>query len=152
VIVVNTTFRLAPWADVLFAMDKAWWDQYGAEARRDFAGSRTSTFNAPGVEWVRKLPHFSNSGAAAIALAAKLGARRVLMLGYDCQKTGGKVHWHGDHPKGLGNAGAMPKWPGQFAKLKAAMAGVEIINCSRATALTCFTRGDLEKCLAESAT
>lgn len=73
------------------------------------------------------------------------------MLGYDCQRTGGKVHWHGDHPKGLGNAGSMPKWPQQFAKLKAAMAGVEIINCSRETALTCFTRGDLETCLAEAA-
>lgn len=91
-------------------------------------------------------PH-GNSGCGAISLACFAGARRVLMLGYDCQKTGGKTHWHGDHPKGLGNAGSVHKWPAQFASLKAKMSGVEIINCSRETALTVFPRASLEQTL-----
>lgn len=90
---------------------------------------------------------FGNSGAGAIALAAKAAASRVILLGYDCQKTGGMVHHHGDHPEGLGNAGSMPKWPAQFANLAAAMKGVEVINCSRETALTAFPRGELESVL-----
>lgn len=139
-------------------MDEPWWKIHLAEVRASFAGELCSTFKGlrkQGVNCLlmqnRQFKAFGNSGAGAVSLAGLAGARRVLMLGYDCQRTGGKVHWHGNHPKGLGNAGSMPKWPQQFAKLKAAMEGVEIINCSRATALTCFPRGDLETCLAEAA-
>jgi len=121
--------------------------------RRDFLGKTYSSNDFHGR--VGRVPKpfraFGNSGAGAIALAAKAGARRVLLLGYDCQKTGGKAHWHGDHPEGLGNAGSIHKWPAQFAQLKASMAGVEIINCSRATALTCFPRQPLEAALADTA-
>lgn len=145
---------MAPWADALFAMDKQWWDMHIKEVRSVFRGDLCTTSNqvlrhglrAMGT-YKRGWDPFGNSGAGAVSLAGLAGARRVLMLGYDCQRTGGKVHWHGDHPKGLGNAGAMPKWPQQFAKLKAAMAGVEIINCSRETALTCFPRASLEDSL-----
>lgn len=143
---------MAPWADALFAIDANWWKQHIEEVRRDFRGHTYSSNDFHGRVGVIRRPFkaFGNSGAGAIAVAVKAGTRRVLMLGYDCQRTGGKVHWHGDHPAGLGNAGSMPKWPKQFADLKAAMAGVEIINCTRATALTFFTRGDLETCLAEA--
>ena len=99
------------------------------------------------VGHVPNLKCFGNSGAGAIALAAKAGASRVILLGYDCEKSGGKVHWHGDHPAGLGNAGSMPKWPEQFKRLAASLSGVEVINCSRATALTAFPRGKLESVL-----
>ena len=90
---------------------------------------------------------FGNSGAGAIAMAAKAGATRVILLGYDCQRTGGKAHWHGDHPPMLGNAGSMPKWPDQFKRLAASIEGVEVINCSRETALRAFVRMPLEDAL-----
>lgn len=92
---------------------------------------------------------FGNSGAGAIALAAKAGATRVVLLGYDCQVTDGKVHHHGDHPAGLGNAGSMPKWPDQFKRLAATLAGVEVVNCSRQTALRVFPRMALEDALCQ---
>ena len=38
VVVTNTTFRAAPWADVLYAMDRVWWRQYLEEARQSFTG------------------------------------------------------------------------------------------------------------------
>lgn len=88
---------------------------------------------------------FMNSGACAISFAISLGAKRVYLLGYDCQKTGGKAHWHDDYPK-LGNAESIGAWPDEFKKV-AAFAHkqkVEVVNCSRETALTCFPRASLE--------
>lgn len=90
---------------------------------------------------------FGNSGAGAISLAAHAGAARVLLLGYDCQRSEGRTHWHGDHPQGLGNAGSLHKWPAQFANLRRAIPAVEVFNCSRATALTVFPLAELEDML-----
>src|SRR5690349_21512799 len=36
VIAINTTFKLAPWADVLFACDLPWWNHYIEEVRKTF--------------------------------------------------------------------------------------------------------------------
>lgn len=124
-------------------MDRDWWRRYLGEARGGFGGA----FVAPlpgisGVVHARVKQH--NSGAGAIALAASLGAERIVLLGYDAQKTGGRAHWHGDHPEGMGNAGSVGKWPGQFDALAKTLRGVEIINCSRETALTCWPRQPLE--------
>lgn len=146
-------FASVPWADAMYAVDVPWWKVYGERVVAEFKGSRYSQHNRMGATKIR-IDHFSNSGAALVSLAAHFGCRRVVMLAYDCQKTGGKVHSHGDHPKGLGNAGAMPKWPGIFAKLARRMKviGVTVINASRETALTCFPRMPLEQALAQTST
>ncbi len=145
----NTTFRLTPWADVLWAMDRAWWDVYHREAKREFKGELwTLAANFHRIP-VARIDSYRNSGGGAIALAISRGARRVILLGYDMQKTGGKAHWHGDHPPQLKNAGRIDEWPAQFEKLRQDHPGVEIINCSRATALTCFERRTLEDVLCE---
>lgn len=136
---------MAPWADVLYAMDRQWWDVHLAECAA-FAGALVSPHPIPGV----RQEHFRyghNSGAGAIALAAHWGARRVILLGYDCQHTGGQAHWHGDHPAGLANAGTVAKWPAQFQKLALQLAGVEVINATRETALSVFPRATLESVL-----
>lgn len=136
-------------------MDKKWWDVHIAEVREVFRGDLASTSGQVrryGVPEARGwLDPFGNSGAGCVALAVEMGAERVLMLGYDCQKTGGKAHWHGDHPQGLGNAGSVNKWGDHFARLRRRYASKTIINCSRETALTCFPRGDLESELAKDA-
>lgn len=153
-IVANTTFRIAPWADALFAMDKQWWDKHGAEARATFSGERFSTNPLPVNYGVQRLTadrckSYGNSGAACIALAIARGARRVIMLGYDCQHTGGVTHWHGSHPKGLGDAGSVNRWPEKFKQLKAELGHrAQIVNASRVTALEIFERQGLEACLA----
>lgn len=128
-------------------MDRVWWRQYLEEARQSFTGQLVAP--VAGIHGVcrAKFPQQLNSGAGAIALAAQLGARRIVLLGYDAQKTGGAAHWHEDHPAGLGNAGSVGKWPRQFAELAKSLAGVEIINASRETALTCWPRMTLEEAL-----
>lgn len=127
-------------------MDAAWWQVYGAEAAAGFAGDCCAPLTFKGVTKVR-FSHFQNSGAGAASLAAFWGARRIILLGYDCQKTGGRAHWHGDHPAGLGNAGSVDKWPAQFRLLASHLAGLEVINCSRETALQAFPRRPLEEVL-----
>ena len=147
VIVTNTTVQLAPWADALFAHDSKWWRHY---ADLDFKGERLSLSSAAKT-WgasVLKPPFISykNSGADAASLALHRNAERVYLLGYDCQFTGGKTHWHGSHPQGLHDATSLHRWEGQFARLSNVSAG-RIINCSRVTALKCFPRQRLEDVL-----
>ncbi len=155
-IVTNTTFRLCPWADVLFAFDGAWWRLYRKEVEQTFKG-RCLTYSvigkSIGIEtlyqssWFR---HFNNSGAAAISLAMHGGAKRIVLLGYDCQKgPKGETHWHGDHAKGLGNARSMPNWSRHFKSVAktAESKAVRIENATRSTALTCFARVDLQAAL-----
>lgn len=148
VIVANTTFRAAPWADAMFAMDRMWWTKYHPEWQQ-FKGKRYSTQKLPeewGIEQLRKFEPFGNSGAGCISLAIHLGAKKVYMLGYDCKK-GPKSHWHGEHPRGLGNAGSITRWPMHFDRLKGAFPKVQIINCTRDTVLKTFPQMRLEDAL-----
>ena len=133
-------------------MDRDWWQLHHDEVARTFLGARYSNNPLSSAFQVVKLPQadfktYGNSGAAAITLAVQGGAARVILLGYDVQKTDGKAHWHGDHPPQLGNAGQIQRWHGRFAEQAADFGHVQIINCSRQTALTCWPRMDLEDAL-----
>jgi hypothetical protein len=155
VVVTNTTFRLCPWADVLFAFDAKWWTMYHEEVKRVFKGRRLSFSQAVRHMAVEStymsgwFHNFGNSGACAIAIAIASGADKIVLLGYDCQKTGGAAHWHGNHPQGLSNALSLDRWPGQFKNvaMEAKNKGAVVINASRETALKCFERQVLEDAL-----
>lgn len=142
---MNTTLRRAPWADVLFAMDRDWWRVHEREAAA-FTGERLSLrVNRHGAV-PAGIADCGNSGAGAVALALARGAERVVLLGYDMQHTGGQRHWHGDHPRSLGNAGTVGSWPEHFTRI-AQEHGRSVVNCSRETALRCFDRARLEDVL-----
>jgi len=156
VIAVNSTFESATWADALYAMDKPWWASWLPKIRRlGFHGELWAPITISGVRRVQlpyRIDDCRNSGAGAISLAAHLGARRVIMLGYDCQYApDGRRHHHPDHEpgKGSGNAGSasMMEWPTHFRNLRRHHPHIEIINCSRSTALTVFPRARLEDVL-----
>lgn len=141
-------------------MDRQWWDYHIEEVHQVFRGALLAPIRRGGVTFMQKLLHkASNSGAGAMLAAAEMGAQKLVLLGYDCQKTGGRAHWHPDHPtkpahghrKGLGNAGSVDKWPGQFEQVAKRLRHLQIVNCSRATALTCFPRQPLEATLADPA-
>lgn len=89
-----------------------------------------------------------NSGYQAVGIAVLAGARRIVLLGYD-MKPGprGEEHWFGKHPRGLNSPTAhLPIMRGNFSKLAPALEqkGIEVINCSTDTALTCFKRLPIE--------
>lgn len=151
-IVTNTTFRLAPWADVLFGHDREWWRLHSEEIEATgFKGlcysmqPKTNAFGAEPIHGMGWIPLAGNSGACALALAARFGVAKIILLGADC-KAGEKKHWHEDHPAPLKNAQSVDKWPAQYAKAVqfAKHAGAEVVNCSRATALECIRIGVLE--------
>lgn len=167
-IVCNTSFRLAPWADALFAFDFRYWETrdpttritYLEETARDFRGARYCRSelarNLPGVISCVGRPWFwgfGNSGICAITLAQAARARRAILLGYDCKLgPGGLPHWHGKHPEPRSNCLSLPKWPEQFARLaKLCKArGFRVVNATRDTALDCFPRMTLEDALARA--
>lgn len=95
-----------------------------------------------------------NSGYQALGLAYLFGATRVVLLGYDFSVgPRGERHWHGDHPKGLGNGGESryTTWAREMTKLAddLALTDCKVLNASRRTALKCFRRVTLETALDE---
>ena len=146
VIVANTSFRIAPWADALFAIDRDWWKTYIDEINATFKGGRYSSNSqnkSYNVTQLKGIGTYGNSGASCISMAEQAGAARVILLGFDCRHTGGKSHWHGDHPAGLGNAGLTHQWLDKFKQLADDFSHIEIINASRETAITCLHEQNL---------
>jgi len=144
-------FAWCPWADVLYGQDADFWKAYMPKIKESgFTGLLIAPGSyLPGIRQV-KFPHGANSGLGVLNLALHFGASRVLLIGYDAQHTGGQKHCHGDHPKGLGNAGSVDKWPTQFRSMFRVLPKAEIVNCSRVTRLDCFKRGVLEAELARN--
>jgi hypothetical protein len=133
-------------------MDRQWWDEYGEEVCRDFQGEKFSCNPIDKKYNITRLHReafngFGNSGAGCISLAAVGMADKIIMLGYDCQKTDGKAHWHADYPVHLGNARFIEKWPDKFAELARFVRHVDVVNASRVTALKLFPRKTLEEAI-----
>lgn len=97
-----------------------------------------------------RLHHGENSGYQAINMAYLLGATRIILLGYNMSKPGGKSHFFGDHPKGLHN-GNYENYIRNFDRLAEDLAreGVEVINCTPGSRLTQFRAAELREALNE---
>lgn len=157
VIAINRTVDLAPWADVLYCCDAQMWKwMKGAQTfpglkfglQKVSADWGVTVLKNTGREGLELDPSGlrtgENSGYQAINLAVHLGARRIVLVGYDLQRgPKNERRWHGDHPHA--SADRYETWAPHFATLvePLAKAGVSIVNCSRRTALTCFERADL---------
>lgn len=165
VVVVNDCWRLLPGADVLYAADRKWWDTYIAAVR---VGSSSELWTTSkdgaakhGLRFIKTadgcqplpldcpvISKGSNSGFQAMMLARHFGARKIVLLGYDMQRTGGKAHWFGDHPRPMSQGNPL-HWVDRFKTAAPALAaeGTQVINASRATAIPCFPRASIESVL-----
>jgi len=125
-----------------------WWKQHYDEVDNNFKGLKFGCDRLHPYKDVHspEIVSVKNSGADAILLAASLGATKIYLIGYDCSVKNGS-HWHGDHPKPMGNCGSIDKWPAKFQQVADLLTDIEIINCSRQTALDCFVKKDLEQVL-----
>lgn len=157
-VAVNCTFRLAPWADIVYMGDMLAVKTYAQEVAKKTNGRTEcwTVFDQPFWKRVKCVNHEGlghgyvhgggNSGYQAINLAYLFGSRDILLLGFDMGLgDNGEKHWHPDHPKGLVQAQPFKEWIHRFDKLADDLKaeGVRVTNCSRRTALTCFPRGDL---------
>lgn len=162
-VVVNDCWQKAPWAEVLYACDTRWWAQKrpgdaqfpGLRVTQDaLAAARYGAIKVAGhpdaglcrTPWEINLG--LNSGFQALNLAYHFGVKKMVLLGFDMGPSAtGRTHWFGDHPPGL----QVPSPYGEFIKRFGPLAqdlkavGVDVVNCSAKTALTCFRLGSLDE-------
>ncbi|HCD3310209.1 TPA: hypothetical protein NK762_000759 [Enterobacter chengduensis] len=153
VVAVNSSWRAIPECTHIYAGDLRWWD-VNIPALPDGPERWSCNRRAHTRYGVNLFPTDTsgtfNSGQRAILLAHWLGAKNVILLGFDCSISNGS-HWHGDHTA-LDNptAANVKRWHGEFARVAAQLRGsVQIINSSRQTALNCFRRLPLEAAISE---
>lgn len=163
VIAINDAYKLAPWADVLYACDARWWKWH--KGVPDFRGLKFAlqedASRWPDVQVLQNTGEHGleieptglrtgrNGGYQAINIAVHLGAIRVLLLGYDMQAFKGRPsHWFGEHPQDSRSPYGMflDHWPAIVKPLQ--QLGVSVINCSRETALELFPRMPITEALA----
>lgn len=174
VIVVNDSYRLAPWADLHYFADRKWFEHHRGKPGFDqFTGERCSIsvshwddgfvpalhyLRADGpVEGLSTNPQTvrtgSNSGHQALNIAVHAGAALILLLGFDGGRgASGKKHWFGDHWDQT-----EPNYPRMRQALRtvdneARARGVRIVNCSPGSAIETFDCDTIERLLPDSTT
>lgn len=167
VIAINESFRLYPAAEILYFCDAQFhrWRKNDPEFRK-FRGIKVSIAqqlaNDPDVQVLKiggergfpahpdTLTTGSNSGHQAIVLAALLGAKTIVLLGFD-MKVGakGQKHWHQNYPSestaDIYETKFLPAFP--FLVKPLAEQGVTVVNCTPGSALKIFPMMSLDEVL-----
>lgn len=165
VVAINDAYRLAPWADLVYACDPSWWKWHKGVPK--YRGMKFGLEAPDGPEFpsdVRLLQNTGerglevsrwgvrtgcNSGYQAINVAVHLGASRIVLLGYDMQALrDGPSHWFGEHPNKIRSPYLkfLSTFPSLLEPLK--QRNVSVMNATRETALECFPRVSLVEALA----
>jgi hypothetical protein len=167
VFVVSDNYQRVANADLLYSCDLGWWTEHieavlssgfdgelwtqHKDAAKDY-GLCLCLPDPACVGLPQDREHVStggNGGHQTMVLARNKRARRIIMVGYDYQRTGGKAHWFGEHPTTLSRSQAFTVWldaiPVLYSDLCAE--GIEVINASEQTAIRCIPRMPLEKAL-----
>ncbi len=167
VIGVNMAYKIGTWIDIVIFGDKTFFlnEKSGLY---DFPGLKVSLCpdqrSDPFVKYVirdtehikgisqdpRRLSWNHNTGAAAINLAAHLGAKRIILLGFDMKMSNNMCHWHNLYRKGPANnpekiRKALTTFDRHLSSFPviaedAKRLGIEIINACPDSAITCFPR------------
>jgi hypothetical protein len=159
VVAVNESHLKVPKARMLWWSDWRYWQYRGYSLRCHRAPLKCTIVDSHRrtyPEWVTvwkndgllglsMLPghvrHGNNSGYAAINAAVQLGARRIVLLGYDFYITPEREHWHSPHPWGdMRQRTLTEKMLPHFGRLAADLGavGVEVLNANRGSALHVF--------------
>lgn len=165
-IAINKAFYAYPNADLLYWTDGRFYNWYKNDID-NFKGLKyTITPTYPGISQdinVLKrgqklglekerdtLSHGNNGGYAAINLAFHLGAKRIVLLGYDMGNDGTKSHFHEGYPT---HATGENVYKSQFIPSIESLApllknaGIEVYNASMFSKLTVFPKISFEKAL-----
>jgi hypothetical protein len=158
VIAVNDAYRLAPWADALYASDARWWAWHGGVpsfSGQKIALARTAypavgvlrNTGESGLETDRRdgVRTGKNSVYQAMGVAVHCGVTRIVLLGVDMMcAPDRRSHFFGEHR----NKTRPPfdRCLDLFETIAAPLvaAGVSVVNCTRRTALRAFPCQTLE--------
>jgi hypothetical protein len=163
--VVNTSWQLAPWADVLYGCDLKWWEKYNGvpefkglklvqerEARTFFPELHLVKVDRLVDQLLLDRPGYvgsgGNGGFQVLNLAVQFGAKKILLIGYDMKGD----HWHARHPFPLSNPHPQdnfPRWRRAIdgAALVMWRMGITIINCSMISALQAYPKKTIQEAL-----
>lgn len=150
----------------MYACDPHWWQHYYDQVIAEFPGelwtqdaSAAKHYNlnhVPGISahglGKDKIHFGGNSGYQAMNLAYLFGVTKIVLLGFDMQLTNNRQHYFGQHPYHKGSQGPGPhlfkSWCKNFEHLARDLKaeGVQVMNATRSSALTCFYKGFIETC------
>ena len=153
-IAINDAYLRAPHSDILYFCDLHWWRANEWQIRNAFFGHWIVSLEneLPGVKRLHNtgpigletdpcgLRHGSNSGYQAINLAYHLGAKEIVLVGFDMRTIDGRVHWrqrNGDNENGQTRTMTnvmLPKF--QTLKTPLEQEGVRVINATPGSSLT----------------
>lgn len=142
----NASITTAPWADFYFFGDNRWWRWYKDSIPASFPGRIITTsaakftdgrvlrinkeYNAP-LSWDPLAVSGLDSGTIAINVAVLLGAKRIVLAGYDMAfAEDGRAHHHEDHPEPTREQHYIEKFQPQYPPLLAELAKhkIEIVR------------------------
>ena len=169
IIAINDSWRLCRgkdgeyFNDHIYGTDMKWWKWAIGDIIRDFDGAlwtqRVQWTEEPeklGIQCLEssdgndlcaelgKIHTGSNSGYAAINLAFHLGAKTIVLLGYDMRTDGARRHWFTNRPERLNVDSNYNDFIMALNTIDTEKHGIEILNASRRTSLLCFPLVDLE--------
>jgi hypothetical protein len=162
--------------ELLYACNRQWWDYYWPEVKHCSASKWTTNKEAAtvyGLNWIAErnekglstdpsyVHHGHGSGYTLLNLAYLMGAKRIVLLGYDMKyapdydgsamRVGSSPrHFFGEYPSQLQH------WPKakvkngvhtELCELYQSVADqglVEIVNATPDSALTCFPKADID--------
>ena len=135
---VSNSYLVAPWADVLVSNDRKWWEHNPSAF--DFKGRKFCSHELRGVEQFREHVHLGrNSGLMAMCVARKLGAKKLILLGFDMHGE----HFFGKHPEPLKNT--TEKIFQTHIRQFDGFSGCDVVNCTPGSALKRFRFSTLEE-------
>lgn len=165
---INAAYKLGDWLDIVFWGDSSFWkdnedDLLSLKKALLVTCMRTDAELPRRVKHLKKSAHRYgvceeknsvswnyNSGAAAINLAMHLGARRIILLGFDMSTdTNQNQHWHKEYKNDTSVEQTFARHLRGFPHIqKAALDwGVEIINASPNSAINAFPKMTLKKAM-----
>lgn len=163
-IAINKAILTYPNADVLYWTDSRFYNWYKKQIDQ-FTGPKYTIRNGPyddsitllkkGIKYgleeaPSSLSHGNNSGYAAMNLAYHLGAKKIILLGYDMGNINNESHYHGGYPtKATSNEVYDKQFIPGFTKIGDLLKskGIEIYNASLISKLNCFPKITFQKAL-----
>ena len=159
IIVINKGFMTIPFAQVLYFSDYRFYIWY-KDVITSFKGLIYTIANKVLDEKITILKntgkkgfdpingcvrHGGNSGYAAINLAYHLGAKEIVLMGYDMGSINGSTHFH-DGYKSKQNDSVYNRFKEPYSALKneIAKAGITIYNVSLKSQLDVFPKRNIE--------
>ena len=168
IIAVNCAYGLGNWFDAMFYGDFHWLRQYGIGLTKFGGLKATAGVDRLADKWVNALdikvtqkdfttaglsknPDVLNwnqsSGACAINLATLLGAGKIILLGFDMQRIGGRANYHDNYDPHAPAFDAFYIFIPPFTAIAADLRemNIECLNASPGSALKAFPIIDPER-------